>query len=86
MLGIHNVGVAVQNNSGFAGSFQSKKERNTLTNGFYRFMMGIKQGRNFEFVQTPSGDHANGADPEPKYHSPPPVFDKPQWTRRGASR
>lgn len=47
LLGIHNLGAAVQNNSGFAGPWGEIPDRNRLTNGMYEFIMGFDKGRNF---------------------------------------
>ena len=85
LLGIHNIGAAVQNNSGQAGPWGATADRNRLTNGMYGFLMGLNRGRNFDLIQTGSASHANGANIEPNYQSPPPTFNKPQWTRVGAN-
>ena len=67
LLGIHNLGAAVQNNSGFAGPWGEIPDRNRLTNRMYEFIMGFNKGRNFELVQTGSASHDNGAEIEPNY-------------------
>ena len=85
LLGIHNLGAAVQLNSGFAGPWGASADRDRLTNGLYGFISGSGRGPNFDLIQTSSGDHANGASIEPNYQSPPPTTNKLQWTRVGAS-
>lgn len=84
-MGLHNMGAAVQNNSGFAGAW-GNCARNTLTSDMYSFLMGAGRGRNFKLIQTPSGQHVSGgAALEQFYVSDPPVNNKLQWTKEGAS-
>lgn len=57
LLGTHNIGAAVQTNSGFAGPWGAGADRNALTNGLYSFLIGAGRGRNFNLVQASSGNH-----------------------------
>lgn len=80
-MGLHNMGAAVYNNSGFAGAW-GNCVRNTLNSDLYTFLMGAGRGRNFKLVQTSSGDHVSGgASLEKFYVSEPPEHNKLQWTK-----
>jgi hypothetical protein len=83
LLGLHNLGLAVQTNSGFAGPWGNGGDRNVLTNDLYAFLLGKGAGRNFNLIQSPSLQHVSGAPSERQYFSPDPTFDKLQWTRDG---
>ena len=43
LLGTHNIGSAVQTNSGFSGPWGTAPDRNSLNNGLYTFLMGIRR-------------------------------------------
>ena len=59
LLGTHNIGTAVQENSGFAGTWGAQADKNSLNTGLYTFLTGVGRNRNFSLIQASSSGHTN---------------------------
>ena len=72
-MGIHNLGHANQENSGFEGLWGNEVDLDSLNNGMYTFMLG-KGRKSFKLAQHPASMHENA--------NKSATEDKLQWTEK----